>query len=306
MTDHGRPDKDSTLHGTAGPAASEAAPPARPHLEPELAGRSHVGRVREHNEDHFLISRMGRFMDTIETNVPDGCLPARFEETFHGMIVADGVGGGAAGEIASQTAIGVLVQLATTSPNWIFRLDEDRQVRDLLDRLKLRIDQIHEELIRKARAESDLRGFGTTMTIGLNVGGVLFLAHVGDSRVYLLRGGSLQQLTRDHTLSQDLAEQGFTDIQGVPVESLRHVLTRALTDDTRPVRPEVQAVELEDRDRVLFCTDGLSDMVPDPEIAGVLGGDGSSEEIAERLVERALAAGGKDNVTVIVGKYRHV
>lgn len=269
----------------------------------DLAGLSHPGRVRPNNEDHFLITRLGRFLETLSTNIPEEVLAARTEEMFHAMIVADGVGGGAAGEVASQTAIRTIVQLAATSPNWIFRPDTDSLVQELLDRLKLRIGQIHDALIQEAKGQPALRGFGTTMTIAISIGNVLFLAHVGDSRAYLLREGRLQQLTRDHTLAQDLADKGFTTGHGVPVERLRHVLTQALTDNTRPVEAEVQAVGLLDGDRLLLCTDGLSDLVADETIGALLGSGKPSQEIAKLLVDQALEAGGTDNVTVIVAAY---
>ena len=292
-------------HSSIEPGATAARLPDvfSPLVQVDLAGLSHPGRVRTNNEDHFIISRFGRFLETLSTNIPEEMLPARSEESFYGMVVADGVGGGAAGEVASRTAIRTIVQLAATSPNWIFRPDEERLVQELLDRLKERIGQIHEALIQQARTDPALRGFGTTMTVALSVGNVLFLAHIGDSRAYLFREGRLQQLTRDHTLAQDLAEKGITTGHGVPVERLRHVLTQALTDHTRPVDPEVQSLGLEDGDRLLLCTNGLSDMVGDEAIGAALGAEKPSQEVSRLLVDQALEAGGTDNVTVIVASY---
>lgn len=270
----------------------------------DAAGLSHVGRVRENNEDHFLISRMGRFMEVEHTNIPDDMRPERFEECFYGMIVADGVGGGVAGEVASRTAIRAIVDMAATSPNWIFRLDDDKLVTELRQRLRIRAGQIHDELIRTAKSDPSLKGFGTTMTIALSVGNVLFLSHIGDSRAYVFRQGTLQQLTHDHTLAQELTDKGFTNQDGVPVERFRHVLTQALTDRVGPVEPEVITVDLEDRDRVLLCTDGLTDLVDDGAIASVLAQEVSSAEVCRTLIERALEAGGTDNVTVALTSYR--
>jgi len=274
------------------------------NVQVDLAGLSHPGRVRENNEDHFLISRMGRFLEVQETNIPEDLRPERFEEYFYGLTVADGVGGGAAGEVASRTAIRTLVDMAETSPNWIFRLDDDQEVRSLMERLKIRATQIHDELIRTAKDDPALRGFGTTMTIGLSVGNVFFLSHIGDSRAYLFRNGMLQQLTHDHTLAQELTDKGFTTEHGVPVERFRHVLTQALTDRHGAVEPEVIAVDLENKDRVLLCTDGLTDMIDDAAIREVLGRNLNSAETCRELIDRALAAGGSDNVTVAMASYR--
>ena len=273
-------------------------------VQVDLAGLSHSGRVRENNEDHFLISRMGRFLEVQQTNIPDELRPERFEECFYGLIVADGVGGGAAGEVASRTAIRALVDMAESSPNWFFRLDEDRHVKELMERLRNRAGQIHEELIRTAKDDPALRGFGTTMTLGLSVGNVFFLSHIGDSRAYLFRKGVLQQLTHDHTLAQELTDKGFTSEYGVPVDRFRHVLTQALTDKRGAVDAEVIAVDLEDADRVLLCTDGLTDMIDDAAIAEVMGRDMPSAETCRELIDRALAAGGSDNVTVAMASYQ--
>jgi len=273
-------------------------------VQVDAAGLSHAGRVRENNEDHFLISRMGRFLEIQHTNIPEDMRPERFEECFYGMIVADGVGGGAAGEVASRTAIRSLVEMAATSPNWIFRLDDERLVQELKDRLKIRASQIHDELIRTAGSDPSLKGFGTTMTLSLSVGNVLFLSHIGDSRAYLFRQGTLEQLTHDHTLAQELTDKGFTSDQGVPVERFRHVLTQALTDRRGPVEPDVVAVDLEDGDQVLLCTDGLTDLIDDAAIAAVLGLKASAADMCQDLIERALAAGGTDNVTVALASFR--
>ena len=299
-------DSDQTDPGPD-PRLTTPQAPARPfsyRVDLDVAGCSDAGHVRTNNEDHFIISRLGRFLETLGTNMPPELQPPRFEEAFYGMIVADGVGGGTAGEVASQTAIRTLVQLASNSPNWIFRPAEEEFRQALLERLRTRMSQIHEEMIRRARDEPDLKGFGTTMTLALSVGNVLFLAHLGDSRAYLLRGGRMEQLTRDHTLAQDLADKGMVSGYGMPVEKLRHVLTQALTDHARPVEPYSRAQELEDGDRVLLCSDGLTDLLDDAAIAAILGRDEPAEAIARLLVQAALDAGGTDNVTVIVAAYR--
>jgi protein phosphatase len=141
------PESEKTAPGTDPDIQTSSAPrPFNSDVEVDLAGLSHPGRVRPNNEDHFIISRMGRYMETVGTNVPPDMIPPRFEECIHGMIVADGVGGGTAGEVASRTAISTLLQLATTSPNWIFRLDDERFVRELLHRLKERLAQIQSPL----------------------------------------------------------------------------------------------------------------------------------------------------------------
>ena len=148
-----------------------------------------------------------------------------------------------------------------------------------------------------------MHGLGTTLTLAASLGWDLLLAHVGDSRAYLFRRGTLHQLTRDHTLVRELYEAGMILTALTATDHLRHALTRHLGAN-KGARPDVQRLALADGDCLLLCTDGLTDMVSEAEIGEVLAGGGASEAMSQRLVERALAAGGNDNVTVVVAQYR--
>jgi protein phosphatase len=140
---------------------------------------------------------------------------------------------------------------------------------------------------------------GTTLSLALSLSDYLVVAHVGDSRVYQLRGGQLRRLTRDHTLGEELADEYPTLASRV-----RHVLTRCVGGRDAACEPDVAHYRLADGDRLLLCTDGLTDMVDDAAIWEELGRSASSDEVCAALVERALAGGGKDNVTVVVATYR--
>jgi protein phosphatase len=145
---------------------------------------------------------------------------------------------------------------------------------------------------------------GTTLTIAWSLGAELFVAHIGDSRVYLSRDGLLCQLTRDHTLAQTLADSGLIAPEEVATHRLRHVLTQAMGSPDMGGKPQVQRLRLADGDRLLLCTDGLTDMVEEGKIAAVLGRPTSAAETCQALVDLALEGGGRDNVTVVVGAYR--
>src|SRR5262249_3777304 len=147
-----------------------------------------------------------------------------------------------------------------------------------------------------------LTGMGTTMTVACSLGIDLFVTHVGDSRVYLCRQGHLHQLTRDHTLAQSLADRGVIPHEEVATHRLRHVLTRALGGKGE-VEADVQRARLEDKDQLLLCTDGLTNMVDDAAIEAVLREAPTAGGACEALVERALKNGGKDNVTVVLARY---
>jgi protein phosphatase len=270
----------------------------------EVAGLSHQGKVRSNNEDHFYIGRFGRFLETFQTNLPSEKSMNRSEEASYGMLVADGVGGGSAGEVASREAIHLLLGLVLQAPDWILSPTDEAATEKILQRAATRVAQINQALGQQARADSGLQGFGTTFTASWNLGRRLFIAHVGDSRAYLFRGQALEQLTRDHTFAQELADRGLIASEEVAKHRMRHVLTRALGDTDAAGGPELQQLHLEDGDAVLLCTDGLSDMILDQQIAATLTNAQTCDLACQHLLEQALEAGGKDNITVVLARYR--
>jgi protein phosphatase len=281
-------------------------PGVRPVSAParvDLAAVSHQGRVRSNNEDSYLAVRTARSMQTLLTNLPAGLIPAQYEEVGYGMLVADGVGGMAAGEVAGRLAVTTLVNLFLDTPDWIMRVG-DREGEEILRRITERYRQVDAVLREEAAKDPELSGMGTTMTLAFSLGTDLFLGHVGDSRAYFRRGEVLHQLTRDHTYAQELVNNGILFPDEMRTHRFRHVLTRALGGKTPPADADVQRLRLDDGDQVLLCTDGLTDMVEDTAIAEVLRGAGTAAEACHTLVDLALDNGGKDNVTVVLARYR--
>jgi protein phosphatase len=273
-------------------------------VQVEVAGLSHPGKVRSTNEDHYYIVRFGRFIETLHTNLPAEKQVNRSEEASYAILVADGVGGGAAGDVASREAIHLLLGLVLQAPEWILRTDDDAAAHKVLQRAATRVAQINKTLEQQARMDSGLQGFATTLTAVWNLGRQAFVSHVGDSRAYLFRGQVLEQLTRDHRFAQDLADRGVIGSEEVSQHRMRKVLTRALGDTDVEGAAELRHLDLEDGDSLLLCTDGLTDMVPDERIAATLAGARTCELACQRLLEQALEAGGKDNITVAVARYR--
>jgi protein phosphatase len=269
----------------------------------DVGGLSDRGNVRPSNEDHFYVARFGRYLERLCTNVPEDELPLRFDETGYAAIVADGIGGNAAGEVASKLAITTLINLALGTPDWILRLDDDSLLQKFQRRFQDRFNQIQAVMAHQANADPALHGFGTTMTMALSLGRDLFVIHIGDSRAYLLRQHRLHRLTRDHTVAQALEDGGLLAPHEAATSRLRHVLTKSLAAPAGHAEPDVQHITLQDGDCLLLCTDGLTDMVPDEGIVQVLAGGDPAEGACRRLVEEALAAGGKDNVTAVVARY---
>jgi protein phosphatase len=274
-----------------------------PTVRADVAALSHQGKVRKNNEDHYLVVRYGRALRSLLTNLPEGAVPDHFEEVGYGMVVADGMGGAASGEVASRLAITTLVGLLLDTPDWIMKSGE-AELERVKQRLADRYRRIAEVLSAEAKQRPRLAGMGTTMTLAGNVGNHLVVAHVGDSRAYLVRRGILHQLTKDHTLVQAMVEFGFVRPEDARSHRLRHVLTRSLGDTEERFEAEVNGLPLEDHDQVLLCTDGLTEMVDQATIATVLRDSPSATQACQSLMQRALDNGGKDNVTVALIRYR--
>jgi protein phosphatase len=278
--------------------------PISPVVSVDVAGLTHPGNVRRDNEDHFLVCRFGRFLERLQTNLPEGDVPPRVQEGGYALMVADGIGGSAAGEWASRLAIRTLIELVLKVPDWILRAEDHSFREEVWRRAGEYFGQINAALAQQAQGDPGLRGFGTTLTVAWNLGPALFVAHLGDSRAYLFRQGQLHRLTRDHTLAQQMADRGLLAQSEAASHHLRHVLLKALGDTACAAEPDVRRFVLTDGDGLLLCSDGLTDMVAESAITGILLREQTANETCQHLVDAALQAGGKDNVTAIVARYR--
>jgi PPM family protein phosphatase len=173
----------------------------------------------------------------------------------------------------------------------------------VMQRTTERYEQVNAALTEQARTDPDLRGFATTLTMVGSLGRKLLVAHVGDSRAYQMRNGQLRLLTRDHTMAQALSNAGLIRPEQLATHRMRHVLLKALGDPNRQVEPDVHEHTLEDGDCLLVCSDGLTDMVNEKMIAKILASTEPAKQICKSLVDEALRAGGKDNVTTVFARY---
>jgi len=271
-------------------------------VEVEIGGLSHQGLVRPNNEDHFLITRFGRSLCTVLTNLPHDPFDGGHEEKGVGLLVADGMGGMAAGEVASREAIEALAELVISTPDWMLKADE-QSIDTAMRRMAGRFQQINEKLVHQGQNDPTLHGMGTTMTLAANLGLDLILCHIGDSRAYRWRNGNLQQLTRDMTVAQQMVEAGMITPAAAATDRLRHYLTHYLGAWGKG-NADVQYQALEDGDQIMLCTDGLTEMVNDKAIADTLNATDPPQAVCQKLVDQALARGGHDNVTVALARYR--
>lgn len=257
----------------------------------KLFARTDVGQIREHNEDNFLVADLTRkTRGLLEANRsgsvgPQGTLFA----------VCDGMGGAAAGEIASQLAVDIVYE------RMVDALEDSRPLsRDELARRLVRaIEAAGLRIFQEAKLDRTRRGMGTTVTAAALVDHYLFFAQVGDSRGYLLRDGNLTQLTRDQSLVNQLIEAGqLTEEEAETFEHNNIILQALGTADT--VQVDLTFCELRRGDIVLLCSDGLSGMVRFEDIREVLRTVHEPIDACKLLTERANQAGGHDNITVIV------
>jgi PPM family protein phosphatase len=268
----------------------------------EWGGLTHKGLVRANNEDCFFLGRFDRMLQPVLTNLPDSVEQCWHYDAGFGVIVADGMGGEAAGEVASHTAVSTLIDLAVATPDWIMRYDDPSLVDEVIRRTEARIRQVDDLLQAIGRSQPRLAGLGTTITILALLPPHGLIVHVGDSRAYLMREGQLRQLTRDHTMAQQLADAGLIDPRDVPRHPTRNVLTSAAGHGGGLLTVDAHRLRVNSGDQILLCTDGLTGMLGDEDIAGVLAGPESAAGACQTLVDRALERGGRDNVTVVLGR----
>jgi protein phosphatase len=281
--------------------------PMSSRIRLEFGAISHPGKIRENNEDAFLIYRTGRYWQKVNTNLPDGLLAEDYDEQAYTVAVADGMGGLYAGEIASRTVLTTIVDLVLSSVKWSLKLNEpETRKTEILEGIERGIGYLIEadaKLSQSARKQGVQRGMGTTLT-GIYVhADDLFIFHVGDSRAYLYRSGQLNQITRDHTVAQELADAGVIPQSSVDHHHFKHLLTRAVGLHAGNVNVEIHHLKLLSGDSILLCTDGLSDMLDTNDITGVLNRNGKSQEKCCALLELALGKGGKDNITAVLAHY---
>jgi protein phosphatase len=254
-------------------------------------GRTDVGQIREHNEDNFLVADLTRKSRSLLESDRHQTVGAR--GTVFG--VCDGMGGAAAGEVASQLAVDIIYEKLSQG-------DAPGHRDELARRLVQSVEDAGIRIFNEARADRTRRGMGTTSTIAALLDDRLFVAQVGDSRAYILRNGALVQVTRDQSLVNQLIEAGqLTEEEAETFEHNNIILQALGTADT--VQVDLTFVDLKRDDTLVLCSDGLSGMIRADEIREVLTTVSDPLEACKVLTERANLAGGHDNITVIVARF---
>ncbi len=265
----------------------------------DFFGLTHQGKVRRDNQDHFLISSLHKRMDVHLTSLPDtDKVHVEAERLAYLAMVADGVGGGPKGEVASRLALEAVSQYVTRSMDCYYTANpsDDQTFTQALADAAL---HGHEDLLERSGADVG-KGMATTLTLMLFVWPRAYLLQVGDSRYYILRDGELTQISRDQTLAQVLVDDDVFSRTEASKSPLAHVLSSAIGGSA--TTPVVTGID-QNWDYVhLMCSDGLTKHVEDEQIAERLRSMTSAKQVCEDLLQDALDDGGSDNITVLVGR----
>ncbi|MGH9885935.1 MAG: Stp1/IreP family PP2C-type Ser/Thr phosphatase [bacterium] len=258
-------------------------------------GRTDVGRTREHNEDAFVVADLTADNATLQPEVrkhvtgPKGTL----------FMVADGMGGAAAGEIASAMAVEVV--LSQLRGGWLTD-STTTDVQAFVRALKVSAKAANEQIHSYATAHPEYRGMGTTATIAGLLGDTLYLAQVGDSRAYIVRDGVARQITKDQSLMQKLIEAGELTEEEAEHSERRNIILQALGPEPS-IKVDLTHQIVRRGDALVLCSDGLSGQVSKDDIASVVAGEPDLTNACRELIDRANSNGGPDNITVIIARF---
>jgi serine/threonine protein phosphatase PrpC len=273
----------------------------RPPFKVQSYGLSDRGQIRKSNEDCFVIAELARTLQVHHTNL------SQSKATFschrgHVFLVADGVGGSQAGEVASGLTVKTIEEFLLNTLKRFSNLQASEKQAILRD-LQSALFHADSRIFEETATHPEWRGMGTTLTMAFAVNWRLFVAHAGDSRCYLHSGGQLQQLTQDHTMTAEMVRKGIISPQSQAKHPWRHVVTNIVGGNEPGVLVELHSLDLHADDVILLCSDGLTEMVPEDQIAAILQEENEPQRACERLVNEANKRGGKDNITAIVARF---
>ncbi|MGB3367617.1 MAG: Stp1/IreP family PP2C-type Ser/Thr phosphatase [Acidaminobacteraceae bacterium] len=234
----------------------------------EIFAKTHAGMVRDNNEDFFV-----------------------YDDNLNFFVVADGIGGHNAGEVASELACTIILEN--------FRKHYD----DYCDKLPLlltkSIEKANKAVFMKSLESEEFEGMGTTITLGVLSNGVVYAAHVGDSRMYIIFDGKIKQITKDHTLVNELLINGSISLEEARVHPQKNIITKAVGSSEKLV-VDIFEIEVEESNVLLLCSDGLTDTTTDGEILDIINASSNYGEACDNLVNNANDSGGIDNITVML------
>ena len=290
---------EPTSSRAAEPSSRRADAPPKPHDdEVDVFGLTHQGLVRTQNQDHFLICSVRKHIQVHNTSLPSAeRLPLDGERLAFLAVVADGVGGGPAGETASRVALERVTEYVALTMR-AYHAQDGADDQHFLEALQDAAWKCHASVVAEAATDPSRRSMATTLTLWLGVWPRAWLLQVGDSRFYIYRSGNLNRISRDQTMAQDLVDQGVLAADVAPGTRFAHVLSSSIGG--QQTAPMVTPLEQSWDNVGLLCSDGLTKHVSDQQIAERLRTMTSSRQACEALLQDALEGGGTDNITVVV------
>jgi serine/threonine protein phosphatase PrpC len=277
---------------------SPAQPPRKPRDdEIDVYGLTHTGKVRQTNQDHFLLGSLHKRLTVTQSSLPLEDLSIGEERVAFLMMVADGVGGGQKGEEASRVALEDVTRYISESAKCYYHADAGET--DFVEALQEAAERCHHHLIERSSADPDAKGMATTLTLFIGVWPWAYLLQVGDSRYYVYRNGVLKQITRDQTMAEELADKGVMARHTALASRWAHVLSSSIGGPQSA--PVVTRLPSDWGNIHVLCSDGLTKHVSNERIAERLASMTSAKTVCEQLLQDALDGGGTDNITIIVG-----
>jgi protein phosphatase len=297
----------------AGAVDTPPDPPISSTIAVDVAAVSMCGEHQLNNTDHYLAIRLGRTQETLVSSLADGDLPGRFDESAYVMLVADGLDGHGVGARASRLALSTLAHLAIRYGKWNVRVSGEN-ASEIVEQGEFLYRQVSDAMIEAGRTDLALAHMATSLTAVYIAGADLFFAHAGHSRAFLFRNGVLIQLTLEHSLERLISASAA--LRRVRLEARRpravdpsaqeppHHAGDASGTTASGQNITIEHVQLWPGDRVLLCTNGLTDVLREEQIADVLAGQRRPAEECQRLVDLAREAGTTDSVTALLADYR--
>jgi serine/threonine protein phosphatase PrpC len=278
-----------------------ATPIGRSPLAVKAFGITHKGLVRPTNEDQFLCAELTKAMRIWQTTLAE---PRRqySEDRGHLFLVADGMGGHRAGEQASALAVAAIEQFTLNTFKWFFHSGGPEAQR-VLGQFQVALRQADARILEESAEHPELSGMGTTLTMAYHLDAQLCVVHVGDSRAYIFADDELNQITQDHTLMAEMVKRGDLQPEQVATHRLRHVITNVVGGTEAGVDVEAHTFEVHPGERLVLCSDGLTEMLTNEAIAATLRAEPDPEAACTKLVAQANDAGGTDNITVVIVRF---
>jgi PPM family protein phosphatase len=265
---------------------------------------THIGLVRRANEDQYMIARLSKVFEVLQASLASDELKGLTGQAAYLAVVSDGIGGAVAGEQASMMVLQQVQRYMVGAAKWFFRWYEEPEATDkAIQDLQKGLEEIDNAIIEASQNEPALNGMAATLTVARILGPDLVITHVGDSRAYLFRNNKLQQITKDHTVTQMLVDSGAISEEDAKHHHMRNIVVNVLGGKEAGVKGEIHQLILNDKDRLLLCTDGLTNPVELAQIEEILRGTSDPQKACDALIEAALKQGGPDNITAVIADY---